>query len=95
MSTTEHREPYEPRGSRTDLGARGGEIPLCDFADEMPAHHNLEQYLDTYVEAADIADCGKAPLFRSAVGRTGTLTDKPMNRVDAWRMIQRRAWGLA
>jgi integrase len=24
-------------------------------------------------------------------GRTGMLTDKPMNRVDAWRMIQRRA----
>ena len=32
-----------------------------------------------------------APLFRSAAGRTGALTDKPMNRVDAWRMIQRRA----
>ncbi|HTT77706.1 MAG TPA: tyrosine-type recombinase/integrase, partial [Candidatus Binataceae bacterium] len=26
-----------------------------------------------------------------AAGRTGTLTEKPMNRVDAWRMIQRRA----
>jgi hypothetical protein len=23
----EHREPYEPRGSRTVLGERGGEIP--------------------------------------------------------------------
>src|SRR5258708_23922602 len=30
MSTDDHREPYEPRGSRTDLGARGGEIPLRD-----------------------------------------------------------------
>src|SRR3984893_10357522 len=30
MSTDEHREPYELRGSRTDLGARGGEIPLRD-----------------------------------------------------------------
>src|SRR5271170_7095283 len=30
MSAVEHREPYEPRGSRTDLGARGGEIPLRD-----------------------------------------------------------------
>ena len=37
---------------------------------------------------------GKAPLFRSAIGRTGALTDKPMNRVDAWRMIQRRAADL-
>ena len=24
-------------------------------------------------------------------GRAGTLTDKPMHRVDAWRMIQRRS----
>jgi integrase len=42
-------------------------------------------------EAAGIRDGGKTPLFRSAAGRTGTLTGKPMNRVDAWRMIQRRA----
>jgi integrase len=28
---------------------------------------------------------------RAAVRRTGALTDKAMNRVDAWRMIQRRA----
>ena len=34
------------------------------------------------------------PLFRTAAGRTGTLTEKPMNRVYAWRMIQRRASGL-
>ncbi len=34
---------------------------------------------------------GKAPLFRSAAGRTGALTDKPINRVDAGSMIQRRA----
>ena len=27
MATAEHREPYELRGSRTCLGARGGEIP--------------------------------------------------------------------
>jgi len=58
---------------------------------EMPAHHNLEAYLDAYIEAAGLRDGGKAPLFRSAAGRTGTLTDKPMNRVDVWRMIQRRS----
>jgi integrase len=58
---------------------------------EMPAHHNLEAYLDAYIEAAGIRDGGRVPLFRSAAGRTGTLTETPMNRVDAWRMIQRRA----
>ena len=30
MATAEHREPYELRGSRTVLGARGGEIPPRD-----------------------------------------------------------------
>jgi hypothetical protein len=58
------------------------------------AHHNLEAYLDSYIDAAGIRDGGKSPLFRSAAGRTGTVTEKPMNRVDAWRMIQRRATDL-
>jgi Rhodopirellula transposase DDE domain len=35
MSTAEHREPYESRGSRTVLGARGGEIPLRDSPDRL------------------------------------------------------------
>src|SRR6516225_3617376 len=33
METAEHREPYEPRGSRTDLGAPGGESPPGDSTD--------------------------------------------------------------
>ena len=80
-------EDYYPKGKRwwVRLHEKGGK------RHEMPAHHNLEAYLDAYIEAAGIGDGGKSPLFRSAAGRTGTLTDKPMNRVDAWRMIQRRA----
>jgi integrase len=31
------------------------------------------------------------PLFRSAAGRTGALAATAMNRIDAWRMVQRRA----
>jgi len=58
---------------------------------EMPAHHKLEAFLDEYLRAAGIADDDKSPLFRSAIGRTGTLTATAMHRVDAWRMIQRRA----
>ena len=83
-------EDYYPKGKRwwVRLHEKGGK------RHEMPAHHNLEDYLDTYIKAAGIGDAGKAPLFRSAAGRTGTLTDKPMNRVDAWRMIQRRAADL-
>ncbi len=83
-------EDYYPKGKRwwVRLHEKGGK------RHEMPAHHNLEAYLDSYIEAAGLRDGGKAPLFRSAAGRTRTLTEKPMNRVDAWRMIQRRAAGL-
>jgi integrase/recombinase XerD len=83
-------EDYYPKGKRwwVRLHEKGGK------RHEMPAHHNLEAYLDTYIKATGLEDAGKAPLFRSAAGRTGTLTGKPMNRIDAWRMIQRRAAGL-
>jgi site-specific recombinase XerD len=83
-------EDYYPNGKRwwLRLHEKGGK------RHEMPAHHTLEAYLDAYIEAAGLRDGGKAPLFRSAAGRTGALTDKPMHRVDAWRMIQRRAADL-
>ena len=61
---------------------------------EMPAHHKLEAFLDEYIRAAGIGSDDKSPLFRSAIGRTGTLTPTVMHRVDAWRMIQRRAGEL-
>jgi integrase/recombinase XerD len=47
--------------------------------------------MDAYIDAATLRDSGKTPLFRSAVGRTGLLTDKAMHRIDSYRMIQRRA----
>jgi site-specific recombinase XerD len=58
---------------------------------EMPCHHNLEAYLDAYLQEAAINDAKKSPLFRSARGRTDELTATPMSRVDVWRMIRRRA----
>jgi integrase/recombinase XerD len=48
----------------------------------MPAHHKLEQFIDEYLDAAGIRDAGKTPVYRSAAGGTGILTDMPM-RVDA------------
>jgi site-specific recombinase XerC len=57
---------------------------------EMPAHHKLEAFIDEYLAAAGIRDDSKTPLFRSAAGRTGILTDRPMHRVDAYQMVRRR-----
>jgi site-specific recombinase XerD len=80
-------EDYYPQGKRwwVRLHEKGGK------RHEMPAHHNLEAYLDAYIKGAGISDDGKSPLFRSAFGRTGLLTERPMHRVDAWNMVQRRA----
>jgi site-specific recombinase XerC len=80
-------EDYYPQSKRwwVRLHEKGGK------RHEMPAHHNLEAYLDAYLDAAGIREDKKTPLFRSAAGRTGALTTIAMNRVDAWRMVQRRA----
>jgi site-specific recombinase XerD len=79
-------EDYYPQSKRwwVRLHEKGGK------RHEMPAHHNLEAYLDAYIDAAGIREEKKTPLFRSAAGRTGALTATAMNRIDAWRMIQRR-----
>ena len=57
---------------------------------EVPAHHNAEDYLDAYLEAAGIAAEQKSPLFRS-IDRHRKLTDRPMDRRNALDMIKRRA----
>ena len=56
----------------------------------MPCHHNLETYLSEYVAAAGLAEEPKTPLFRSARGKTGQLTEKPMRQGDVYDMIRRR-----
>ena len=51
----------------------------------------LERYLDAYIEAAGLVAESKAPLFCSALRRTGLLTRSPMRQRDAYKMIRRRA----
>jgi site-specific recombinase XerC len=79
-------EDYYPTGKRwwVRLHEKGGK------RHEMPTHHKLEQFLDEYLKEAGIRDDGKSPLFRSAAGKTGVLTERPMHRVDAYQMIRRR-----
>ena len=57
---------------------------------EVPAHHNAENYLDAYLDAAGIASEKKTPLFRT-LSRRRELTEDPMYRTDVLRMIKRRA----
>jgi integrase/recombinase XerD len=80
-------EDYYPQKKRWWLRLRekNGKV------NEMPCHHNLEEYLDKYIEAAGIASDHKGSLFRSAIGKTRQLTDEPMSRIDVYRMVKRRA----
>ena len=57
---------------------------------KVPAHHNAEKYVDAYLAVAGIAGQKKTPLFRS-LDTHRTLTDRPMDRNDALRMIKRRS----
>jgi integrase/recombinase XerD len=63
-------EDYYPQSKRwwVRLHEKGGK------RHEMPAHHTLEPYLDAYIDAGILGE-KKTPLFRSAAGRTGTLTE--------------------
>ena len=70
---------------RLRLNEKGGKVH------EMPAHHNLEAYLDAYMHAAGLFGAKGTPLFRSADWHGGALTALPMHRIDVWRMIRRRA----
>ena len=57
----------------------------------IPARISLREELDDYVEILPTNGSGKdTPVFRSAVGRTGVLTETPMSAIDICRMVKRR-----
>ena len=60
---------------------------------EVPAHHNLDQYIEAYIKVAGLQDDPKGLLFRTVAGKTGRLTTLPLSQADAYRMIWRRAKG--
>jgi len=80
-------EDFYQQGRRwwVRLHEKGGKLHT------MPCHHNLEAYLADYIAAAGIGEEPKTPLFRSAVGKTKKLTDKPLARENVFEMIRRRA----
>lgn len=78
---------YRQNGKRfqVQLHEKGGK------SHRLPVHHKAEEYLDEYLEVAGVGEEKKTPLFRSAQGRSGQLTNKGLSRGDALRMIKRRA----
>lgn len=58
---------------------------------EMPAHHNLEMYLDAYIQAAGIQGDRKGPLFRRVRKNDHKmLTAEPLDRHYILAMVKRR-----
>ena len=80
-------EDFYPAGRRwwVRLHEKGGKLH------ELPAHHNLDGWLHEYVAAAGIGAEKRSPLFRSAIGRTGALSDRPLLARNALDLVQRRA----
>lgn len=82
-------DDYYPEGKRWKLRLheKGGK------RHEVPCHHTLEEYLDAYLNAANLWDKKKGPLFRTmtsgTVGRPLSLD--ALAQSNAWRMIRRRA----
>ena len=46
----------------------------------MPAHHKLDEYPQAYIDGAGLAADPKGYVFRTALGRTGRLSHRPMGQ---------------
>jgi site-specific recombinase XerD len=58
---------------------------------EISVRHDLEHMIFEYLDAAGIRNAPKDdPLFRTALRKTGRLTDRGMHVVDVCRMVKRR-----
>jgi integrase/recombinase XerD len=80
-------EDYYVQGRRAwvRLHEKGGK------RSEIPAHHNLADYLEQYISAAGVGEDRKGPLFRGARGHRCLLGTEPLGQSDVYRMVQRRA----
>ncbi len=80
-------EDYYPQGKRwwVRLHEKGGKLH------EVPCHHKLEEFLDTYLDVAGHRQVRKSPLFRTVIGRTRRLSESRMTRGDVYQMVKRRA----
>jgi integrase/recombinase XerD len=79
-------EDYFRQGKRWwfRLHEKGGRLH------EVPAHHKAEAHVDAWMEAAEIAEQLKLPLFRT-FDRNGMVTENALYENDVLRMVKRRA----
>lgn len=80
-------EDYFIQGRRgwVRLHEKGGKLHT------VPCHHNLDAYLEAYIQTADLNADPQGILFRTVAGKTGKLTTKALSQKDVHRMIGKRA----
>jgi len=85
--TTMQVRDFFPQGRRwkVRLHEKGGKLH------EVWCHHNLEENLHAYIEAAGIGEEKTTTLFRSTVGKTKKLTGSGLDRRNVYDMIRRRS----
>ena len=79
---------YYTQGKRSffRLHEKGGRYNV------VPAHHLAQEYVDSYLEAGNLGEDRRGPLFRCCpVGRQDRLQGRAMSRATAHRMVKRRA----
>ena len=57
----------------------------------MPCHHNLEEYLTSYLDGGGLPDDPKGTLFRTIGRGTGKFTRTVLPQANVYAMIRRRA----
>lgn len=58
---------------------------------ELPCHHSLEAYLDEYLDAANLKEIPRAPLFQTFRRGTSEMSGNALPQANAYAMIQHRA----
>lgn len=58
----------------------------------VPAHHKVVDYLESYLDAAEIRGTKGVPLFRT-LDRTRALSARRITRAEVLQMVKRRARG--
>lgn len=56
---------------------------------DIPVRHDLEEFIREYLSAVGETS-SEAPLFRSAIGKTGRISDNGLSQNDVLRMVKRR-----
>jgi len=79
------RRDFYPDGRQSvfRFDEKGGKVR------DIPARHDLEGFVREYLAAVGDPE-PDAPLFRSAVGRSGKMSDNGMSENDVLRMVKRR-----